>query len=66
MKKIAIIQESPYVLDKERTVKKAVEIINSVSSLGAELIVFPEAFIPVIMWCCFRKKRFTYGFSKFR
>ncbi|NQZ58689.1 MAG: carbon-nitrogen hydrolase family protein [Lentisphaeraceae bacterium] len=46
MKKIAIIQESPYVLDKARTIKKAVEIINSVSAQGAELIVFPEAFIP--------------------
>lgn len=46
MKKIAVIQESPYVLDKERTIKKAVEIINSVSDQGAELIVFPEAFIP--------------------
>ncbi|MBL4762145.1 MAG: carbon-nitrogen hydrolase family protein [Gammaproteobacteria bacterium] len=46
MKKIAIIQEAPYVLDKERTIKKAVEIINSVSAQGAELIVFPEAFIP--------------------
>jgi len=46
MKQIAIIQESPYVLDKERTIKKAVDIINSVSDKGAELIVFPEAFIP--------------------
>ena len=46
MKTIAIIQEAPYVLDKERTIKKAVEIINSVSGQGAELIVFPEAFIP--------------------
>jgi nitrilase len=46
MKKIAIIQESPYVLDKERTIRKAVDIINSVSKQGAELIIFPEAFIP--------------------
>lgn len=46
MTKIAIIQEAPYVLDKERTINKAVEIINSVSEQGAELIVFPEAFIP--------------------
>lgn len=46
MHKIAIIQESPCVLDKKRTVKKAVDIINSVSAEGAELIVFPEAFIP--------------------
>lgn len=46
MKKIALIQEAPYVLDKERTIQKAVEIINSVSEQGAELVVFPEAFIP--------------------
>jgi len=46
MKKIAIIQEAPYVLDKKNTIKKAVEIINTVSDQGAELIVFPEAFIP--------------------
>jgi nitrilase len=46
MKKIALIQEAPYVLDKERTIQKAVEIINSVSSQGAELVIFPEAFIP--------------------
>lgn len=46
MKKIALIQEAPYVLDKKRTINKAVEIIHSVSKQGAELIVFPEAFIP--------------------
>lgn len=46
MKKIAIIQEAPCVLDKINTIKKAVEIIKSVSEQGAELIVFPEAFIP--------------------
>lgn len=46
MKKIAIIQEVPCVLDKEGTIKKAVEIIHSVSAQGAELVVFPEAFIP--------------------
>lgn len=46
MKKIAIIQEAPHVLDKKNTVKKAAEIIKSVSEQGAELIVFPEAFIP--------------------
>ncbi|MCL1050257.1 carbon-nitrogen hydrolase family protein [Shewanella abyssi] len=53
MKKIAIIQESPYVLDKERTIEKAVDLINLVSSKGAELIVFPEAFIsgyPAWIW----------------
>lgn len=46
MSKVAIIQEAPCVLDKSNTIKKAVEIINAVSEQGAELIVFPEAFIP--------------------
>lgn len=46
MKKIAIIQESPCVLDKQGTIRKAVEIIDSVAGQGAELVVFPEAFIP--------------------
>jgi len=46
MAKIAIIQEAPYVLDKARTVEKAAHIINIVAAQGAELIVFPEAFIP--------------------
>jgi len=46
MKKIAIVQEAPYVLDKENTIKKAAKIIDSVSEQGAELIVFPEAFVP--------------------
>lgn len=46
MNKVAIIQEAPCVLDKRNTIKKAVEIINAVSDQGAELVVFPEAFIP--------------------
>ncbi|MBL4913412.1 carbon-nitrogen hydrolase family protein [Shewanella schlegeliana] len=46
MKKVAIIQQAPKVLDKEGTINKAVEIIRAVSAQGAELIVFPEAFIP--------------------
>ena len=46
MKTIAIIQEAPCILDKKMTIEKAVAIINSVADKGAELIVFPEAFIP--------------------
>jgi len=46
MTKIAIIQESPVVLDKNKTIEKAVDIINKVSAQGAELIIFPESFIP--------------------
>ncbi|QUM77426.1 carbon-nitrogen hydrolase family protein [Moritella sp. 24] len=46
MAKIAIIQEAPYVLDKVKTVEKAAQVIDTVAAQGAELIVFPEAFIP--------------------
>ncbi|MFV7786178.1 carbon-nitrogen hydrolase family protein [Shewanella marisflavi] len=46
MKKVAIIQEAPCVLDKQGTIAKAVALIDSASAQGAELIVFPEAFIP--------------------
>ncbi len=46
MDKVAIIQQAPCFLDKIKTIKKAAEIIDSVSAQGAKLIVFPEAFIP--------------------
>ncbi|MCA9017366.1 MAG: hypothetical protein KDA77_18735, partial [Planctomycetaceae bacterium] len=46
MKKVAIIQESPCILDKKGTLEKAVDLINNASANGAELIVFPEAFVP--------------------
>lgn len=46
MKTIAIIQEAPSVLDKPGSIEKAVESIYSAAKEGAELIVFPEAFIP--------------------
>ncbi|SHF20600.1 nitrilase [Microbulbifer donghaiensis] len=53
MTKVAIIQEAPCILDKKGTIKKAVEIIQKVSADGAELVVFPEAFIsgyPAWIW----------------
>jgi len=46
MAKIAIIQESPVVLDLEKTVAKAVVLIHEAASKGAKLVLFPEAFIP--------------------
>ncbi len=46
MKRVAIIQEAPHVLDKNRTIKQAVKVIDTVAKQGAELVVFPEAFIP--------------------
>jgi len=53
MTKVAIIQEAPSILNKKGTIEKAVEIIRKVSSEGAKLIVFPEAFVsgyPAWIW----------------
>ncbi|MER3318701.1 MAG: carbon-nitrogen hydrolase family protein [Allomuricauda sp.] len=43
--KIAAAQISPIFLDKEKTVEKACKVILEAGKNGADLIVFPEAFI---------------------
>ena len=45
-KKIAVIQHAPRFLDREATLVLAVEKIAEAASAGAELVVFPEAFVP--------------------
>ncbi len=44
--KIAIVQHTPCLLDREATLKRAVERISTAAREGATLIVFPEAFVP--------------------
>ena len=46
MAKVAVIQESPVFLDRKATLDKAVALVAKATRQGAELIVFPEAFIP--------------------
>jgi len=46
MAKIAIVQQAPAFLDKQRTVAKAVEQVKGVAKQGAKLVVFTEAFVP--------------------
>ncbi|WP_375177511.1 carbon-nitrogen hydrolase family protein [Marinobacter mobilis] len=46
MAMVALVQQAPVILDKEATLEKAVAIIGELAAQGAELIVFPEAFIP--------------------
>jgi nitrilase len=53
MTKIAIIQESPVLLDREKTINKALQLIEQAASAGAELVIFPEAYIsayPAWIW----------------
>jgi len=46
MAKVAIIQESPVFLDRDKTMARAVDLIRQAATDGAKLVVFPEAFIP--------------------
>lgn len=46
MAKIAIVQHAPQVLDREATLEKATRLIAETAAEGAQLIVFPEAFVP--------------------
>jgi nitrilase len=44
--KIAAVQASSVFLDKDATVEKACRLISEAAGEGAQLVVFPEAFIP--------------------
>ena len=44
--KAAAVQAAPVYLDREKTLKKTIALIEKTSSQGAELVVFPESFIP--------------------
>ena len=46
MSKIAVIQEASVFLDKQKTIEKAVALVRQSAAKGADLIIFPEAFIP--------------------
>ena len=46
MSKLAIVQTSPVLLDRDKTIEKAVSLVAEAAANGAELIVFTEAFIP--------------------
>jgi len=53
MKKVAIVQVSPILLDREKTIELAVGLVDKAAEGGAELVVFPEAFIsgyPAWIW----------------
>lgn len=53
MTRVAIVQESPVLLDRAKTIEKAVQLIDLAAADGAELVIFPEAFIsgyPAWIW----------------
>ncbi len=44
--KVAVVQAAPVLFDREATVEKACGLIREAAAQGAQLILFPEAFIP--------------------
>lgn len=44
--RVAVVQAAPVMFDKAACVKKAIALIEEAAAKGAELIVFPELFIP--------------------
>jgi len=54
--KLAVVQASPVPYDKEATLKKAIGLIDEAGKAGADLIIFPEAYIPTY------PRGFSFGF----
>ena len=53
MPRVAVIQRSPELADRAATLERAVASLHEAAQAGAQLIVFPEAFVPgypVWMW----------------
>ncbi len=46
MLKVAIVQESSVLLDRQKTIEKAVSMLEQAVAAGAKLVIFPEAFVP--------------------
>lgn len=46
MPKLAIVQNPPVLLDRDKTIQIALSMLEKAVTEGAEVVVFPEAFIP--------------------
>jgi nitrilase len=44
--RVAVVQAAPVIMDRARTLEKALKLIETCSRDNARIIVFPEAFIP--------------------
>ncbi len=44
--KVAVVQEPPIYLNRDKTIEAAVAVIDQAASEGVSLVVFPEAYIP--------------------
>src|SRR5450755_807437 len=44
--RVAIVQQPPVLLDREATIAAAVSHLHAAADAGAQLAVFPEAYVP--------------------
>ena len=44
--KVAVVQSSPVLFDREATIEKTCRLIREVGDQDVNLVLFPEAFIP--------------------
>lgn len=55
--RLAVVQAAPVMFDKEKCLQKTIRLIHACADQGAEMIVFPELFIPGYPY------GLTYGFT---
>ncbi|MBL7203381.1 MAG: carbon-nitrogen hydrolase family protein [Desulfobacteraceae bacterium] len=48
--KVAVVQAAPVFLDRDATIKKGISLIREAAAQGADLIAFPEVWIPGYPW----------------
>ncbi len=48
--KVALVQYAPVLFDKKATLDKMADLLEEVGKEGADVVVFPEAFIPAYPW----------------
>src|SRR4051812_7849273 len=46
MTRVAVVQAAPVILDREGTLEKTVRLGGEAAAGGAQLVLFPEAFVP--------------------
>jgi len=46
MTKVAVIQKAPVVLNRNKTIQMAVDLVDEAADAGANLVIFSETFIP--------------------
>ncbi len=44
--RVAVVQAAPIIMDRDATIEKSIRLTHEAAEKGANIVVFPEAFIP--------------------